>query len=74
MNEQMLLIQEEFAENSNVGIASISITPKIDTQEVLENYAITNSITHKNWHLLTGKSEETVFNPVSYTHLTLPTN
>jgi len=62
MNEQMLLIQEEFAENSNVGIASISITPKIDTQEVLENYAITNSITHKNWHLLTGKSEETVFN------------
>ena len=62
MNEQMLLIQEEFAENSNVGIASISITPKIDTQEVLKNYAITNSITHKNWHLLTGKSEETVFN------------
>ena len=32
MNEQMLLIQQEFAENSNVGIASISITPKIDTQ------------------------------------------
>ena len=62
MNEQMLLIQEEFSENSNVGIASISITPKIDTQEVLKNYAVTNSITHKNWHLLTGKSEETVFN------------
>ena len=62
MNEQMLLIQEEFAENSNVGIASISITPKIDTQEVLKNYAATNGITKKNWHLLTGKSEETVFN------------
>jgi protein SCO1/2 len=62
MNEQMLLIQEEFAENSNVGIASISITPKIDTQEILKNYAVTNGITHKNWHLLTGKSEEAVFN------------
>ena len=62
MNEQMLLIQQEFAENSNVGIASISITPKIDTQEVLKNYTVSNSITHKNWHLLTGKSEETVFN------------
>ena len=36
-------------------------TPKIDTQEVLKNYAVTNGITHKNWHLLTGKSEETVF-------------
>ena len=40
MNEQMLLIQQEFAENSNVGIASISITPKIDTQEVLKNYTL----------------------------------
>lgn len=62
MNEQMLLIQQEFLKNSNVGFASISITPKIDTQEILKNYAISNGITHKNWHLLSGKSEETVFN------------
>ena len=62
MNEQMLLIQQEFLKNSNVGFASISITPKIDTQEVLNNYAIANGITHENWHLLSGKSEETVFN------------
>lgn len=62
MNDQMLLIQEAFAKNSNFGIASISITPKIDTQEVLRDYAINNGITHKNWHLLSGKSEEEVFN------------
>lgn len=62
MNDQMLLIQEAFAKNSNFGIASISITPKIDTQEVLKDYAINNGITHKNWHLLSGKSEEEVFN------------
>ena len=62
MNEQMLLIQQEFLKNSNVGFASISITPKIDTQEILKNYAISNGITHENWHLLSGKSEETVFN------------
>ncbi|MBT3546704.1 MAG: SCO family protein [Flavobacterium sp.] len=62
MNQKMLLIQKEFAENSKVGIASISITPVIDRQEVLKKYAISNGITHKNWHLLSGKSEETVFN------------
>ena len=62
MNDQMLLIQEAFATNLNFGIASISITPKIDTQEVLKDYAINNGITHKNWHLLSGKSEEEVFN------------
>tara|TARA_B110000116_G_scaffold61293_1_gene52386 strand:+ start:322 stop:1092 length:771 start_codon:yes stop_codon:yes gene_type:complete len=61
MNQKMLLIQKEFTENSNVGIASISITPTIDTQEVLKSYASSNGITHKNWHLLSGKSEETVF-------------
>ena len=62
MNDQMLLIQEAFAKNSNFGMASISITPKIDTQEVLRDYAINNGITHKNWHHLSGKSEEEVFN------------
>jgi len=62
MNDQMLLIQKAFAKNSNFGMASISITPKIDTQEVLKDYAINNGITHKNWHLLSGKSEEEVFN------------
>ena len=62
MNDQMLIIQEAFAKNSNFGMASISITPKIDTQEVLRDYAINNGITHKNWHLLSGKSEEEVFN------------
>ena len=62
MNDQMLIIQEAFAKNSNFGMASISITPKIDTQEVLKDYAINNGITHKNWHLLSGKSEEEVFN------------
>ena len=62
MNQKMLRIQKEFAENSKVGIASISITPAIDRQEILKKYAISNGITHKNWHLLSGKSEETVFN------------
>jgi protein SCO1/2 len=61
MNQKMLMIQEEFNENSNFGIASISITPDIDTPKVLKEYATINGITHPNWHLLTGKSQETVY-------------
>ena len=62
MNQKMLTLQEEFSENSDFGIASISITPDIDTQKVLKDYAESNGITHKNWHLLSGKSQETVYN------------
>ncbi|MEE9408374.1 MAG: SCO family protein [Polaribacter sp.] len=61
MNKQMVTIQDEFSSNSNFGIASISITPEIDTPETLKEYAVANSITHKNWNLLTGKSEDIVY-------------
>ncbi|AUC85874.1 SCO family protein [Polaribacter sp. ALD11] len=61
MNEKMLTIQDDFFGNPNFGIASISITPEIDTPETLKKYAKDNGITHKNWHLLTGKSDAIVY-------------
>jgi protein SCO1/2 len=61
MNKQMLKIQDEFKENDDFGIASISITPEIDTPEVMKEYSTNNKITHKNWHLLTGQSQEIVY-------------
>lgn len=61
MNAQMTSIQDKFLGNPNFGIASFSITPEIDTPEVLTKYAQKNKITHHNWHLLTGKSEEIVY-------------
>lgn len=61
MNQKMVTIQNEFFGNPEFGIASISITPDIDTPEVLKEYAKAYEITHKNWHLLTGKSEEVVY-------------
>jgi protein SCO1/2 len=61
MNQKMLTIQDAFFGNPEFGIASISITPEIDTPEILKEYAKNNGITHKNWHLLTGKSEEVVY-------------
>lgn len=61
MNQKMITIQDKFFGNPNFGIASISITPEIDTPETLKEYAKTTGITHKNWHLLTGKTDEVVF-------------
>jgi protein SCO1/2 len=61
MNEKMLDIQSDFKNEENFGIASISITPQIDSPKVLKLYAENNGITHKNWHLLTGRSEEVVY-------------
>ena len=61
MNQKMVTIQNEFFGNPDFGIASISITPEIDTPKVLKEYAKSYGITHKNWHLLTGKSEEVVY-------------
>lgn len=61
MNQKMKILQDTFFGNPEFGIASISITPQIDSQEVLKEYAKTNGITHKNWHLLSGKSEEVVY-------------
>lgn len=61
MNTQMVTIQDKFLGNPNFGIASFSITPEIDTPEILKEYAGRNKITHNNWHLLTGKSEKEVY-------------
>ncbi|MGJ8743342.1 SCO family protein [Polaribacter sp.] len=61
MNKKMVTIQDKFSKNDNFGIASISITPEIDTEEILKEYADNNKITHKNWHLLTGKSQDIVY-------------
>ncbi|MBT8272639.1 MAG: SCO family protein [Bacteroidia bacterium] len=54
MNRRMVEIQNEFFGNPNFGIASFTITPDIDTPEVLKAYAEKYKVSHPNWHFLTG--------------------
>ncbi len=61
MNRRMVEVQNEFLGNPNFGIASFSINPDQDSPNQLRNYAKTYGIHHKNWHMLTGKSEEVVY-------------
>ncbi len=61
MNKKMVQIQNEFSENDNFGIASISINPTYDSAAVLKAYADKFEVTSPNWHMLSGKSQEEVF-------------
>ena len=61
MSSNLVQIQDYFKGMEGFGVASITINPKIDTPEVLQQYAKNMGITHKNWHLLTGKSKDIVY-------------
>lgn len=58
MNNNLVQIQNHFEEfEEDFGVASFTITPDIDTPEVLKEYAETYGITNPNWHLMTGDQE-----------------
>jgi protein SCO1/2 len=61
MNRKMINVQKEFYGNPNFGIASFSITPETDTPKVLSQYRKDHNITSGNWQMLTGKSQEYVY-------------
>ena len=54
MNESMIQLQEEFYGNPKFGLASITIDPEHDTNEVLKEHADLLGVKHYNWHFLTG--------------------
>lgn len=58
MNRNLVEIQNEFEAFDNFGVASFTITPEIDTPEVLKNYADNYGINNPNWHLMTGEEDK----------------
>ena len=58
MNRNMVLIQNEFKNEKDFGIASISINPENDTPEILKAYAKTYGATLPNWFFLTGDKQK----------------
>lgn len=57
MNKNLVQIQDHFEAKENFGVASFSITPEIDTPEVLKAYADNYGIKNPNWHLMTGDED-----------------
>jgi protein SCO1/2 len=58
MNRNLVEIQKEFKDFENFGVASFTITPEIDTPEVLKAYADKYGITNPNWNLMTGTEDK----------------
>ncbi|PRP92962.1 hypothetical protein ENSA5_46300 [Enhygromyxa salina] len=55
MTEAMAELQATFAEDDDVLFLSHSVTPDIDTPEVLHEYAARNGVISGKWHLATGE-------------------
>jgi protein SCO1/2 len=57
MNRNLVQIQNTFSGIENFGVASFTINPDYDSQEVLKAYAEKYGITNPNWHLMTGDKD-----------------
>ena len=55
MNKNMKILDKEFGNREDFGIASFTIDPEYDTSKVLKEYAELLEVNSKNWHFLTGK-------------------
>lgn len=54
MTDNMLVLQDEFIDDSDVLLLSHSVTPEIDSVAVLKAYAEKKKVITEKWHLLTG--------------------
>jgi len=57
MTGNMLYLQENL-KDTNVMLASFSVTPKIDTVEVLKEYSTLKGIDDSSWNLMTGDKKQ----------------
>lgn len=58
MTSNLKEVQKAFYDHPEVMLLSYSVTPWIDTEARLLNYAAENQITASNWQLLRGRTEE----------------
>ncbi len=58
IRSKLKLVQDAYQDDAQVEIISHSITPGIDTVDILKNYADENGVKSGKWHLLTGDREE----------------
>lgn len=57
MTGNMLYLQENL-KDTNVMLASFSVTPKIDTVEVLKKYSTLKGVDDARWNLMTGDKKQ----------------
>jgi protein SCO1/2 len=55
MNQNMKILDDEFGNRDDFGIASFTIDPINDTPQILKEYSERLNVKSKNWHFLTGE-------------------
>jgi len=58
MTKNLTLIEKEYGDREDFGIASFSITPDIDSPMILKKYAERYGVTSLNWHFLTQEDQD----------------
>jgi protein SCO1/2 len=58
MTNSMNKVSDAFIKNDKVVLLSFSVTPWIDTEEVLKRYKDNHNIKNPNWHFLTGNKAD----------------
>ncbi len=58
MKENMIILQDQYKDDDSVYLLSHTVTPEIDTKEVLKEYAIEKGIIDTKWNLLTGDKQQ----------------
>ena len=54
MTNNMAKIQDEFINNDDIMLLSMSVTPEIDNVQVLKKYAIEKGVNDSKWNITTG--------------------
>jgi protein SCO1/2 len=57
MVNNLLPLQEAFADNNQIRLVSFSVMPSVDTVEKLKEYGENHKINSKKWYLLTGDKD-----------------
>ena len=58
MTTNMVEVERKFKNNSDVNLVSFTVTPWLDSPDVLKRYKEEFTLNSKNWHFLTGKKNE----------------
>lgn len=58
MTDHMVKIQQELRDDAQVLLLSHTVTPEIDSVQVLKNYAVAKGVNDKKWNLVTGDKKQ----------------
>ena len=58
MTTNMVEVERKFQNNSDVNLVSFTVTPWLDSPDVLKRYKEEFTLNSKNWHFLTGEKNK----------------